>query len=101
MFTYNPIITFGSPWVTSCGMSAAQGDWGCVNDAINNFGNAWFFFEGMRGGGEEEAQETEQAAIKATSQNQMQRQVERGQAPRGVDRVDKPHVPGQQPHVHY
>lgn len=41
------------------------------------------------------------AAEKPTSQNQMQKQVERGQAPKGVDRVDKPHVPGQQPHVHY
>ena len=41
------------------------------------------------------------AAPKPTSQNQMQKQVERGQAPEGVDRVDKPHVPGQQPHVHY
>ncbi len=36
-----------------------------------------------------------------TSQSQLQRQVEKGQAPREVDRVDKPHVPGQQPHVHF
>lgn len=36
-----------------------------------------------------------------TSQSQMQKQVERGQAPKEVDRVDKPHVPGQQPHVHF
>lgn len=31
----------------------------------------------------------------------MQKEVERGQAPREVDRVDKPHVPGQKPHVHF
>ena len=31
----------------------------------------------------------------------MQKQVERGQAPKDIDRVDKPHVPGQQPHVHF
>lgn len=39
-----------------------------------------------------------------TSQNQMQRQVERGQVPNGVDRVDPPHTPGvgnSQPHVHF
>ncbi len=33
--------------------------------------------------------------------NQMQSQVNRDQAPASVDRVDGPHVPGQQPHVHY
>jgi len=33
--------------------------------------------------------------------NQLQQEVRRGQAPRDVERVDKPHVPGQQPHVHY
>lgn len=31
----------------------------------------------------------------------MQKQVERGQAPKAVDRVDKPHVDGQQPHIHF
>jgi len=31
----------------------------------------------------------------------MQKQVERGQAPRDVIRVDKGHIPGQEPHVHY
>lgn len=36
-----------------------------------------------------------------TSQNQMQKQVEQGNAPNGVDRVDPAHVPGQQPHVHF
>ncbi len=36
-----------------------------------------------------------------TSQSQLQKQVERGQAPKDIDRVDKPHVPGQQPHVHF
>lgn len=36
-----------------------------------------------------------------TSQNQMQKQVERGKAPKSVDRVDKPHVEGQQPHIHF
>lgn len=35
------------------------------------------------------------------SPSNLQRQVERGQAPRDVDRADKPHVPGQEPHVHF
>ncbi|MCL1989645.1 MAG: RHS repeat-associated core domain-containing protein, partial [Defluviitaleaceae bacterium] len=33
--------------------------------------------------------------------NRMQQEVQRGQAPRGIDRVDRPHVPGQEPHVHF
>jgi len=36
-----------------------------------------------------------------TIQYQMQKQVERGQAPKDIDRVDNPHVPGQQPHIHF
>jgi len=31
----------------------------------------------------------------------MQQEVQRGQAPRDVERVDRGHVPGQEPHVHY
>jgi hypothetical protein len=31
----------------------------------------------------------------------MQKEVERGRAPKQVDRVDNPHQDGQQPHVHY
>ncbi|PHM75348.1 RHS repeat-associated core domain-containing protein [Xenorhabdus cabanillasii JM26] len=31
----------------------------------------------------------------------MQKEVERGQAPREIERVDKGHIPGQEPHVHY
>ena len=31
----------------------------------------------------------------------MQKKVEKGQAPNEVDRVDKPHVEGKQPHVHF
>ncbi len=40
---------------------------------------------------------------KPTSPNQMQKQVERDQAPPDVERVDPAHVnaPNQQPHVHY
>jgi len=38
---------------------------------------------------------------KATSPNQMQKQVERGQAPRSVNNVHKPHVTGQKPHIHF
>jgi RHS repeat-associated protein len=38
---------------------------------------------------------------KPSSHSQLQKKVEKGQAPKEVDRVDKPHVPGQQPHVHY
>jgi hypothetical protein len=36
-----------------------------------------------------------------TSPGGLQKQVEKGQAPKDVDRVDKPHVPGQKPHVHF
>ncbi len=31
----------------------------------------------------------------------LQREVEKGRAPKEVDRVDKPHVKGQKPHVHF
>jgi hypothetical protein len=36
-----------------------------------------------------------------SSPGRMQREVERGQAPRDIDRVDPGHIPGQEPHVHY
>ena len=36
-----------------------------------------------------------------TSQNQMQKQVEKGSAPKGIDRVDKPHTDTGQPHIHF
>jgi len=39
--------------------------------------------------------------VEATSPNKLQKLIEKGQAPRGVERVDKPHVPGQKPHVHF
>lgn len=38
---------------------------------------------------------------KLTSPNQMQKQVESGQAPKEVDQVHSPHVPGDQPHIHF
>ena len=38
---------------------------------------------------------------KPTSPNQMQKQVERGQAPGTVVRVDNPKIPGQLPHIHF
>jgi uncharacterized protein RhaS with RHS repeats len=38
---------------------------------------------------------------KISSPGNMQKQVERGQAPRDIIRVDKGHIPGQEPHVHY
>ena len=38
---------------------------------------------------------------KPTSPNQMQKQVERGQAPSTVIRVDNPKIPGQLPHIHF
>lgn len=31
----------------------------------------------------------------------MQKEVQRGQAPKDIARVDKPHVPNQEPHVHF
>jgi len=39
--------------------------------------------------------------IKPSSPGKMQREVERGQSPRNIDRVDKGHIPNQEPHVHY
>ncbi len=36
-----------------------------------------------------------------TTPNQLQKQVEIGQAPKGLDRVDMPHVDGQKPHIHF
>ena len=38
---------------------------------------------------------------KPTNQSQLQRQVEKGQSPKEVDRVDKSHVSGQKPHIHF
>jgi hypothetical protein len=38
---------------------------------------------------------------KPTSQNQMQRQVEKGKAPKEIERVDKTHQKGGQNHVHF
>ena len=35
------------------------------------------------------------------TQSQMQKLVESGQAPKNIDRVDKQHVLGQQPHIHF
>lgn len=31
----------------------------------------------------------------------MKKEVERGRAPRDIERVDKPHVAKSEPHVHY
>ena len=44
-----------------------------------------------------------ETAKKPTSQNQMQNQVKKGQAPKGVDRVDPAdnNIPGSQPHIHF
>jgi RHS repeat-associated protein len=38
---------------------------------------------------------------KATSPNQMQKQVEAGQAPKSVDRVDSPRFPYEKPHIEF
>ena len=38
---------------------------------------------------------------KPSSPGEMQKEVERGQAPKDVDRVDRGHVEGQDPHVYY
>lgn len=38
---------------------------------------------------------------KPTSPNQMQKQVENGQAPKSVDRVDSPRFPHEKPHVEF
>jgi RHS repeat-associated protein len=56
---------------------------------------------GARGGNCPASGSPKQPDKKPKSRNQMQQQAARGQAPKGVDRVDNPHVPGQQPHVHY
>jgi len=56
---------------------------------------------GARGGSCSASGSPKEPKKRPTSRNQMQKQVDRGQAPKGVDRADNPHVPGQQPHVHY
>ncbi|WP_017347914.1 RHS repeat-associated core domain-containing protein [Pantoea sp. A4] len=38
---------------------------------------------------------------KPSSPGSMQKEVERGQAPREIERVDRGHIPGQEAHVHY
>ncbi len=38
---------------------------------------------------------------KPSSPSSMQKEVERGQAPREIERVDRGHIPGQEAHVHY
>ena len=38
---------------------------------------------------------------KPSSPGAMQREVERGQAPRDIERVDRGHIADQEPHVHY
>jgi RHS repeat-associated protein len=38
---------------------------------------------------------------KPSSPGKMQKEVERGQAPRDIDRVDRPHPGSPEPHVHY
>ena len=48
-----------------------------------------------------EKKNDESSKKEPTSPNQMQKKVEKGQAPNEVDRVDKPHVEGQQPYVHF
>jgi RHS repeat-associated protein len=40
-------------------------------------------------------------AAKRTSLNQMNQQIRRGQAPRGINRVDRAKVPGEQDNVHF
>lgn len=47
------------------------------------------------------SEKSKDVADDATSQNQMQKQVERGQAPKEVDRVDKDHTGYGQEHVHF
>ena len=48
-----------------------------------------------------ESESHKDVADNATSQNQMQKQVEKGQAPKDVDRVDKAHSEYGQDHVHF
>jgi RHS repeat-associated protein len=40
-------------------------------------------------------------AVEASSAGRMQQEVRRGLAPRDITRVDRPHVGGQEPHVHF
>ena len=37
----------------------------------------------------------------SSSPGKMQQEVARGQAPRDIERIDRPHVPGGEPHVHF
>ena len=47
------------------------------------------------------AQGNSETNPKVTSPNQMNKQVEKGQAPRGVQRVDNPDAQYSEPHIHF
>ncbi|WP_430885860.1 hypothetical protein [Fusibacter sp. JL216-2] len=64
-------------------------------DGINSFTDSLFNAEAV------DDSESDSEIPDPTGPSQLQQQVNKGQAPRGVDRVDKPHVPGQKPHVHF
>lgn len=84
--------SFGGPWGAAGGAvigglaGAAIGQWAWDN---------WFANEGNEG---DEGQCTTQ---EPSSPGKMQQDVKKGRAPEGVDRVDRGHLPGQEPHVHY
>ncbi len=52
------------------------------------------------GGKLELARRSTAESKKKISDNQLRQQIRKGQAPPGVDRLDKEHVPGDTPHVH-
>lgn len=39
--------------------------------------------------------------VAALGPNQLQKQVDRGQAPKSVDRVDSPRFPNEKPHIEF
>ena len=56
---------------------------------------------GSSGSSDNNNDDENKEAKKPDSAGKMQSEVEKGQAPREVDRVDKPHVEGQKPHAHF
>jgi hypothetical protein len=67
----------------------------------NNVKDLWNWIMNEGSDDSSEVCENDSNKNKPSSPGGMQKEVERGQAPRDVDHVDKGHVPGQEPHVHY
>lgn len=109
-----------SSWITFVGWAVAAvlvasliiyivANWSYVKESFNSFvetlKRSYSRVAGLLNKAADQAKEESKnnpdVADDATSRNQMQRQVENGQAPKEVDRVDPAHNQYGQPHVHF